>query len=152
MGGRVLAVGDSVMMGAVKNLQALGNVEVDAAISRQFKAGIEVLQARRNAGTLGDVVVIHLGGNGYIQNSEFAQMMAVLQDVSRVVLVTIRMDREWEDANNGLLADRADDYPNTVLADWHYTAEGHPEWFLSDGIHLTGAGPQAYAALIAQYL
>jgi peptidoglycan/LPS O-acetylase OafA/YrhL len=151
IGGRVLAVGDSVMMGAVSQLQAQGNVEVDAAISRQFKAGVEVLEARRAAGTLGDVVVIQLGGNGYIQNDEFNRMMAALEGVPRVVLVTIHMDREWQDANNGLLTDRADDYPNTVLADWHALASSHPEWFLSDGIHLTGPGPRAYAEFIAQY-
>jgi len=152
MGGRVLTVGDSVMLGAVTNLQALGNVEVDAAIARQFKAGTEVLQARRDSGTLGDVVVVHLGGNGYIQASEFDQMMSLLAGVPRVVLVTIKMDREWQDANNGLLADRAAFYPNTVLADWHYAGSDHPEYFVEDGIHLTGAGAQAYSSLIAKYL
>jgi len=152
MGGRALAVGDSVMMGAVTQLQALGNVEVDAAVARQFDAGVKVLQARRDAGTLGDVVVVHLAGNGYIQAWQFDQMMSILGGVSRVVLVTVRMDREWQDANNGLLADMADNYANTVLADWHYASSGHPEYFVEDGIHLTGAGAQAYSALIAQYL
>jgi len=140
------------MMGAVTQLQALGSVEVDAAIARQFEAGVEVLQARHDASTLGDVVVIHLAGNGYIQPGEFDQMMSLLESVSRVVLVTVRMDREWQDANNGLLADMADNYTNTVLADWHYASAGHPEYFVEDGIHLTGAGAQAYSSLIAQYL
>jgi len=136
----------------VTQLQALGNVEVDAAVARQFDAGVKVLQARRDAGTLGDVVVVHLAGNGYIQAWQFDQMMSILGGVSRVVLVTVRMDREWQDANNGLLADMADNYANTVLADWHYASSGHPEYFVEDGIHLTGAGAQAYSALIAQYL
>ena len=42
------------------------------------------------------------------------------------------------------------DYPNAVLADWRAASVDHPEYFVSDGIHLTPAGARAYAQVIKQ--
>ena len=38
-------------------------------------------------------------------------------------------------------------YPNAHLIDWHDFGGPHDDWFVSDGIHLTGAGAQGYAQL-----
>lgn len=35
-----------------------------------------------------------------------------------------------------------------VVADWNAKCQGHPGWFLSDGLHLTRAGEINYAQLI----
>jgi len=148
----VLAVGDSVMLGAVPNLQALGTVEVDAAVSRQFPAGTDILTARYAAGTLGDVVVVHLGDNGLITGAQFDQMMSVLAGVQRVVFVNLKLPRDWEGPNNALLASKAAQYGNAVVADWYAVSSSHPEYFLDDGLHLKPEGAQAYASLLAQYL
>ena len=44
-------------------------------------------------------------------------------------------------------------YPNAHLIDWHdYGGNQHNDWFVSDGIHLTGAGAQGYADFIRQHL
>jgi len=150
--GRVLAVGDSVMLGAVPNLQALGTVEVDAAVSRQFPAGTDILTARYAAGTLGDVVVVHLGDNGLITGAQFDQMMSVLAGVQRVVFVNLKLPRDWEGPNNALLAAKAAQYGNAVVADWYAVSSSHPEYFLDDGLHLKPEGAQAYASLLALYL
>ena len=40
------------------------------------------------------------------------------------------------------------DYPNAVIADWYAASKDHPEYFVSDGIHLTAKGAKAYAQLI----
>jgi hypothetical protein len=40
------------------------------------------------------------------------------------------------------------DYPNAVIADWKSESKAHPEYFVSDGIHLSGVGGRAYANLI----
>jgi len=37
-----------------------------------------------------------------------------------------------------------------VIADWRTAAADHPEFFVSDGVHLTRAGIRAYAALLAE--
>src|SRR5690242_5299886 len=63
--GHVFAVGDCIMLGATPDIQqAIGDVEIDAAVSRQASTGIEILRARQAAGQLPDVVVFHLGTNG----------------------------------------------------------------------------------------
>ena len=148
----MLAVGDSVMLGAVANLQALGDVEVDAAVSRQFSTGTDILTTRRDAGTLGDIVVVHLGNNGPITGAQFDQMMSVLQGVDRAVFLTVKVPRDWEGPNNALLFSKAAEYGNAVVADWYATGSAHPEYCWDDGIHLRPEGAQAYANLVAQYL
>jgi len=150
--GRVLAVGDPVMLGAIPSRQGLGSVEVDAAVSRQFPAGTDVLRSRNAAGTLGDVVVVHLGDNGLITGAQLDEMMSLLQGVQRVVFVNLKLPRDWEGPNNALLASKATQYGNAVVADWYALSSSHPEYFLADGIHLRAEGAQAYANLIAQYL
>jgi lysophospholipase L1-like esterase len=42
------------------------------------------------------------------------------------------------------------DYPNAVIADWKSASKAHPEYFVSDGIHLTGEGARAFAALVKE--
>ncbi|MEO7665998.1 MAG: hypothetical protein ABIU97_03090 [Dehalococcoidia bacterium] len=64
-GPRVLAVGESVMLGATPGLvNTIPNLEIAAAISRHVAQDIEVLRYRRDTGTLGDVVVLHIGKTG----------------------------------------------------------------------------------------
>ena len=40
--------------------------------------------------------------------------------------------------------------PGVGLADWKSRSDGHPEWFVADGVHLTPAGRLAYAALVSE--
>ncbi len=149
----VFAIGDSVMVGAAGALQdALGDVEVDAAVSRQASTAIEILRAKRDADQLGDVVVVHMGTNGTFSAPEFDAMMAILADVPRVVFVNLKVPRPWEAADNAVIADGVQRYPNTVLVDWHTAGNNHPEYFWGDGIHLQPNGAQAYANLIAAAL
>jgi peptidoglycan/LPS O-acetylase OafA/YrhL len=148
--GRVGAIGDSVMVGAVEALgQAIGGIEVDASTSRQVAAGISTLRARRTAGQLGEVVVVHLGNNGTFTTAQFDEMMQVLSQVRRVVFVTVKVPRPWEGPNNTVLAAGVARYPNAVLADWRAASAGRPEFFADDGIHVGPAGARAYASLIA---
>ncbi len=100
-GRTVTAVGDSVMLGAMRALQQLGpNVTVDAAVNRQVNVGIEILTYYRDQGLLGDTVVIHLGNNGTFSTEEFDQIMDLLQG-HKVVFLTVRVPgRHWQDSNN----------------------------------------------------
>jgi hypothetical protein len=68
----VLAIGDSVMLGARKFLRSeLAEVEVDAEVGRTPLLTLSLLKKRKAAGTLGDVVIIHLGNNGPFQHEQF---------------------------------------------------------------------------------
>lgn len=147
---RIFAIGDSVMLSASPSLGDLvPNIEVDAAVSRQVEAGIEVLRARRDSGTLGDVVVVHLGTNGDFEPEEFDEIMAVTEGVQRVVFLNLKVPRDWEGYNNQVIAEGVARHPNAVLIDWHNVSTAHPEYFYEDDIHLERPGGDAYAGLIA---
>jgi hypothetical protein len=148
--GRVIALGDSVMLGAVPQLiQDISGVEVNAAVSRQPVTGIQLLQQLREDGALGQVVVVDLGSNGTFTSSEFDQTMSALADVPRVVFVNVKVPRSWEGPNNTVLTQGVRRYQNTRLVDWHAASGGHPEYFQVDEYHLRADGAAAYAALIA---
>jgi len=80
--------------------------------------------------------------------------MSILHDASRVVFVTVHVDRPWQDQVNSVLVQGVARYPNTVLADWQGLAAQNPQWFYADGTHLPigGPGAQALADLIADRL
>lgn len=150
--GHVTAVGDSVMLDYQTDLQQdVPGVDVQAAVSRQWSAGEEVLQQLRAEGQLGSVVVVALGTNGPITDADFDAMMSILAGASRVVFVNIVVDKPWQDPNDQVLSSGVARYPNTVLANWYALESQNPDWVYSDGTHLPigGPGAQALAALIA---
>jgi peptidoglycan/LPS O-acetylase OafA/YrhL len=148
---RVTAIGDSVMLGSASGLQAtIDGIEIDAAISRQASAAIEILRSRVASGALGDVVVVHIGNNGTISAGQFDEMMSLLSGVPRVVVVDVKVPRAWEGPNNAVLTDGVAHYPNAVLVDWNAASRGRPELFWDDGIHLRPEGALVYAQLIAE--
>jgi len=149
----VTAVGDSVMLDYQTPLQqAVPGINVEAAVSRQWSDGETILQQLKAAGQLGAVVIVGLGTNGPITDADFDAMMTTLSGASRVVFVTVHVDRPWQDPNNGVLAAGVRRYPRAVLADWNTLATQNPSWVYSDGTHLPidGQGAQALATLIAQ--
>ena len=152
--GSVSAIGDSVMLGAVRGLQKdiKGLTVVDAEVGLQVYAATDLLKARRASGQLGDVVVVHLGNNGTFTKGEFDQIMRILSGVDRVVFVNVSVPRTWEEPNNQVIAEGVERYPNTVLVDWHSASADRPELFYSDGYHLRPKGERIYADLISAHL
>ncbi|MDQ3705181.1 MAG: acyltransferase family protein [Chloroflexota bacterium] len=150
---KITAIGDSVMLGAAKELvRVLGSIaptEVDAVKSRQVSHAINTIRAKREAGKLGDVVVIHMGTNGTFTAKQFDQMMSLLTDVRRVIFVNVKVPRQWEANNNKVIAEGVQRYPNTVMIDWRAATAGQPALFSKDGIHLQAAGARLYGSLIA---
>jgi uncharacterized protein YceK len=152
------AIGDSAMLGAVDALQKVPDlVLVDAQGSRQAPEAIDLLQQYRAASHLGDVVVVHLGNNGPFTAEGFDELMGVLKDVRKVLVVNLTIPPDVEEdpvivPNNAMLAEGVQRYLNkAVLVDWYSAGAGHPE-YVWDGIHLTPEGAEAYASLIASYL
>ena len=149
--GPFLAVGDSLMIDIQPYLEAdLPGVTVNGMVSRQFEAGVAVVQSARAAGTLGNVLVVELGANGTVTSSDIDAMMQAAAGVRRVVFVNVDVPRSWEAADNAALAAGVARYPGVaVLADWYSLSSDHPGWFAPDQVHLQPAGAQAMAALIA---
>jgi len=149
--GPVTAVGDSVLLDAQPELATdVPGIAIDGLVSRQFDAGIGVVQADRAAGTLGKVLVVELGTNGPISPGEVDAMVQAASGVTRVVFVNVCVPRPWAAPDNAVLSDGVARHPGVaVLADWNTLATPHPEWFTSDQVHLNPAGAAALATLIA---
>ena len=149
--GPVTAIGDSVLLGSVGELQRnLDNLTViDAEVGLQVSTAIDILRYRRATGQLGETVIVHLGSNGTFTTEQFDEMMGVLAGVEKVVFVNTKVPRPWEQANNEVIAEGTRRYPNAVLVDWYSATVNRPELFAEDGIHPQPAGRQLYAELIA---
>jgi hypothetical protein len=153
--GQVTAIGDSVMLDYQDPLQtSIPGISVNAAVSRQWSDGEAILQTLKTDGQLGADVIVALGTNGPITDSDFDDMMGILGGASRVVFVNVHVDRPWQDPNNAVLANGATRYPNVVVADWAALAAQNPQWFGADGTHLAidGPGADALAWLISSTL
>jgi hypothetical protein len=148
----VTALGDSIMLGASGALrQVIGNIVIDAVVSRQVSGVISALSAKRAAGQLGTTILIHIGTNGTFTAAQFDEIMN-LAGGRRVVFVNIKVPRGWEGPNNSLLASKVRQYPNATLVDWYSASAGRADFFAGDGIHLSANGIRAYTALIASRL
>ncbi len=143
------AMGDSVMLGARKSLEsAMPGITIDAAVSRYPGAFIGPLKRYQAANKLASTVIVHPGTNGVLPDWMMRQILDILKPHARVVLVNDNMPRTWRNPNNSVIGNVAQDYPNVVLVDWYAASQGHPEYFVSDGVHLTSKGAAAYAQLI----
>ena len=134
--GVLTAIGDSVMLGVGPTL--IGQVkgaQVDAAVSRQSWEVLDVIQNLKRDGLLAPIVVIHSGTNGEITEDELRNMLEILSDRDRVVIININVPRTWMDGNNAMIARVVPDYPNAVIADWYSASIDHPEYFVPDGTH-----------------
>jgi hypothetical protein len=148
----VVAIGDSVLLGAAPAVQqALPGVEIDASVSRQFGDVLGLIEARRASGALGDALIIHIGTNGPPVGGQLEQLLAAVADVPRVVIVTVKVPRRWEQFVNDSIRSLAPTRPNVRVAEWNLVAPGCPPGsFANDGVHVKGPGPACYAALVAQ--
>jgi hypothetical protein len=151
--GSVTAIGDSVMLGAARELRrTIASVEVDARVSRQANAVIQLVQSRRDSGRLGEVIILHIGNNGPITTTQFDQLMEPLKDARQVVVVNVRVPRRWEAGNNVVLAEGVKRYPNAVLMDWNAFTRANPGLIGGDGVHLGARSARAYTALVVDAL
>lgn len=151
--GTVTAIGDSVMLGSAGPLRKQVELSViDAEVGMQVSYAVDILRSRRAAGQLGQTVVVHLGNNGAFTRGQFEEMMRVLDDVNRVVVVNVRVPRSWETPNNRVISSGVERHPNAELVDWYAASAGQPNLFVSDGVHLQPPGQRLYAATISDHV
>ncbi|MGI9645637.1 MAG: acyltransferase family protein [Ilumatobacteraceae bacterium] len=148
----LIALGDSVMLGAAEELGRRGFV-VDAVVSRQMITFLPDLQMIRDNGTLGSVVVVHLGTNGPFGQETLDSTMMLLADVPIVLALTGKADRPWIGGNNEKVRLLPQTYPNVTVVDWEVlSANCEGRCFYDDQIHLTQSGQDYYTSLIADVL
>ncbi len=150
----ITAIGDSVMLGAAADLlTTLGDAAtVDAVVSRSFGDGAAVIARMADDGTLGDIVVVHLGTNGPVDAELFDTLMAGTEPEQRVLAVTVRVPRRWEEQVNATLLDARQRWPRLEIVDWHGLSDDQPGLFVGDGVHLTIEGRRVYADLVQRMI
>ena len=149
---QVTAIGDSVMEGvAVELKHAFGtNMIIDADQGRLPWNTPALVRHLHAAGKIHATVILHIGNNGFLSAEVFNQIMAELKDARQVVVINLKVPRQWETLNNRMLASTVKTYPNAVLVDWHGASGDRPKLFWKDGIHVRPEGARVYTDLIAQ--
>jgi hypothetical protein len=140
-----LAVGDSVMLGAVPQLRRAG-FEVNARGCRQMSHALRLLARRRGAGSLPDVVVAALGHNWTITIDDIRRALMTLGPERVLGMVTPR--GEFASARAAIGAAGRQWPARLKVIPWAARSAGKPwTW---DGLHLTRAGARAFARLLSR--
>lgn len=140
----IVGVGDSVMLGAISNLQSqFPNGYFDAKVSRTAWKVAPILKDLTEKNMLGNPIVLNLGANGDCSKSCKAEIMQIA-DKRQVFWLNTTNN---ETANNNLY-NISKEYSNLHLIDWSSISSGHSEYFYADGIHLTPTGRVAYTKAI----
>jgi hypothetical protein len=147
-----LALGDSVMLGAVDRLVAAG-FEVDARGCRQMADGVKVLAARGRRGTLPRTVVVALGTNWIVTTAQIRRALRILGPGRLLGLVVPRELASVRTPNRRNIRAAGRRWPERVkVLDWVRYSSGHTAWFAGDGLHLTAPGARAFTRLLSQAL
>lgn len=152
-GDQITAIGDSVMLAAVPELQAaFPGIQIDAAVSRQMSSAPELLQALADAGALRPVVVLALGTNGSISRDTLEQVRTVIGSDRELVVVTAQAPRGWIPTVNERLAAFAWQYRNVELADWYAAVQPHLGELARDQVHFGHVGASIFTGSIQEAL
>ena len=132
--GRILALGDSVMLGCSRQLrEALHHrVRVDATVGRQIDDTINELQSLRRHHRLPKTIVIQVGNNGPLWYHDLVRLRHALHGIRDVIVVNVRNSTSWQDESNHALATWLQGWPTAHLADWYGSSTNK---MLSDGTH-----------------
>ena len=142
----LVSIGDSVMLGGMDSIYSkFPKAYVDAKVSRADCEVPNILRNLKNKGKIGDVVVLGLGTNGSCGDNTRKEIMNILSD-KKVFWLTVTNDREVH--INSKITSLTENYDNAYLIDWNTLSKGHRDYFVADGIHLTGKGRQVYSQSI----
>lgn len=142
----IIGIGDSVMLGAVDNLQRqFPNGYFDAATSRTAWVANGILSDLKKRELLGDIIVINLGANGDCPEKCKENIMTTIGE-RKVFWLNVTNDNKV--GVNKRLEALASKYSNLNIIDWNSISKGHREYFISDGIHLTKTGKEVYTKTI----
>lgn len=146
------AFGDSITLYVAEDLQAVfPKIIVDGEIARQAVVSVPLLQNLKDQGLLKDNILISLGTNGLISESDIDQIMALLGNERNVFWVnTYIPTTRWQNEVNQLIAAASTRYDNLTLIDWYSMTSEHPEWLSADEIHPNENGSAEYVSFIAQ--
>ncbi len=144
--------GDSVILGIRNVLASYEKIElINARVGRQIGELIEVAQTDHKF-VSDSPVVLNMGNNNKLIESDVIELMEIVKNQPRIIVVNTAVPRGWRDDNNALISKVVSRYPNTEIVDWARISENHPEYFATDGVHLNPPGVNAYVSAILEVL
>ncbi len=149
--GRILALGDSVMLGCTRELRTAldHHVRVDATVGRQIEDTVNELQRLRRHHHLTKSVVIQIGNNGPLWYHDLVRLRHALHGIPRIVVVNVRNDTSWQDESNDALVNWLRGWREAHLADWYGRST---DKMMQDGTHPWPYGCGIYSRVIADTL
>ena len=132
----ILALGESVMLGAAQVLEARG-IKTIAEVSKGPDWELQQLNIAKTKYNIKLGVVIQLGTNGTVTREQYDAILKELTDVPLVVMLTVRASRPWIEGNNAIIRALPESYPNVVVLDWEARAAEIADHLSNDGIHLS---------------
>jgi peptidoglycan/LPS O-acetylase OafA/YrhL len=146
---RVVAFGDSVMIGAKEKLAARfgPRFSMNAKVGRQASEFVELARRLKRRGGHVDALIIQMGNNGPLYGDEMEELRKATSEVGELFLITDHAPVSWQDESNHALTEANATWPHTTLIGWAPIAAAHED-LLWDGIHLTPGGAGIYARLV----
>ena len=147
-----LAIGDSSMLLAMKNLAKIG-YNVDAHGCRGMEEGLAILKRRRARKNLPHLVVMALGADFSVKRKQIKRALRYLGPDRVLGLVTPRELGGGSGKDARVVRAAGKEFKDRVVVlDWVKFSRGHGHWFQPDGLHLTHAGARAFAKLFKKAL
>ncbi len=144
--------GDSVILGIRNKLAAKADIAfINARVGRQIQELVKVVEEDKPK-LLASSVVLNVGNNNAVSREDMVDLMELLKNQPRVIVVNTSVPRTWREGNNKIIGEVVSQYSNATLIDWDQIAENHPEFFAPDGVHLVEAGSDVYVAAILDAL
>jgi peptidoglycan/LPS O-acetylase OafA/YrhL len=149
---RIVMLGDSVMIGAEKNLAArLGpGFSMDAKVGRQADEFIAIVEKIKHGGHHPAAVVIQWGNNGPLYSEDMEALRKATTNVGQLFLISDHAPVSWQDESNEAIAEASKLWHHTTEIPWAKAAEEGGESLFWDGIHLTPKGAGIYARLVSK--
>jgi len=147
----ILAIGDSVMVGAAAELlRKMPGLMLDAKVGRQLGDALQLLDGTYTPQADG-TVLIHLGNNGPLNKAQVDKLISHLKSNQQLILVNLKLPRNYESANNHLL-EKAAQHAGVKLLNWRSVGLAGTKIFADDGLHLTGKGIRLYTETLLKAL
>jgi peptidoglycan/LPS O-acetylase OafA/YrhL len=148
---RIVAFGDSVMIGAKEKLAARfgPRFSMNAKVGRQASEFVDLARRLKLRGGHIDALIIQMGDNGPLYGDEMEALRKATSEVGELFLIDDHAPVSWVDESNHALAEADATWPHTTLIDWAPVAAAH-ENLLWDGIHPTPGGAGIYTRLVVR--
>ncbi|HET8536287.1 MAG TPA: hypothetical protein VFL73_03810 [Solirubrobacteraceae bacterium] len=143
-----LIIGDSVLLGAMKETTAAG-FNLNTRGCRQWSEGMQVLRDYKRRGFLPHLVVMELGTDWTVSVREIRAAMSLVGPSRVLGLMTPREVGGYGGSDAAHMRSVARRFPNrTLLLDWVAHTRGRGGWFQPDGIHLTLSGAAGFGEFL----